>query len=164
MKTFETTSTPAMEPWKGHTSMSPAQQLHHHRVLTCLLFDPALERREREVATDKAVTVTAQQARRDRLLLVEALKEQHKQQLAEEVAMMNKRVEETQVLFVAPSLSILSFSPQPAIIPSTHTSDPPSVLTTIFSPKMLAHFLALIAILSHICSLPSLSRPGCDGR
>ncbi|KAM3577853.1 hypothetical protein VYU27_000394 [Nannochloropsis oceanica] len=96
MKTFETTSTPAMEPWKGHTSMSPAQQLHHHRVLTCLLFDPALERREREVATDKAVTVTAQQARRDRLLLVEALKEQHKQQLAEEVAMMNKRVEETQ--------------------------------------------------------------------
>ena len=121
MTTFETI-TQAMEPWESHTIMSPAQRLRHHRVLTRLLFDPALERREREVATAKAVTVIAQQARRDRLLLAEALKEQHKQQLAEEVAMMNKRVEETQVLFVAPCLSSLSSLPPPTtIIPPTRT-------------------------------------------
>lgn len=94
----------SIEPWEEayhNTPPSPAQQQQHHRVLTRLLFDPALEQREREVATAQAVTLIAHQARRDRLLLAEALKEQHKLQLAEEVATMNKRVEETQVRFLA---------------------------------------------------------------
>lgn len=86
------------EAWENHfDSLSPARKRYHYTVLSALLFDPEVELCELEMIKADAMKAVARQARRDRLLLNDALKKEHEQELTEEIAVIEKRVEEMQV-------------------------------------------------------------------
>ena len=90
------TTTPALLPntttWKTQAAAllrdTPQRAAHHHAALGTLLLDPAVE----QAGASEALAQLTAQYRRERLIIAEAHKERHRQQLAEEVAAINRKV------------------------------------------------------------------------